>query len=302
VGTPERGMTEEELASSLSPRSAAIVIFAGSSTLSLATVVQIANKATLPVPVILDAAACLPPVSRLWEYVEQGADCVVFSGGKAIRGPQSSGFIVARNWIVEAAHQQACPKEQSVCRAMKTSKESIVGLVAALEAFVFEQEDYPHEVNFTATLLVDKLRDAVTKAGLSAYTNLRVQTGADAGVTDVQPNMHMLVFVDLVGLHYDASSASPTGSSVYGSGVDHGSPLVIEALDAPTWLAAYLAKADDFDDDDGEKHKRRIASNTTASGLMFNPILLTHQETEIIARRVVSGIRALLQLRPVSKL
>ena len=48
------------------------------------------------VPLFNDAAADLPPVGRLTEYVHQGFDLVAFSGGKALRGPQSSGLLMGR--------------------------------------------------------------------------------------------------------------------------------------------------------------------------------------------------------------
>ena len=44
------------------------------------------------VPVLVDAAGELPPLSRLTRYTELGADLVNFSGGKNICGPSSSGM------------------------------------------------------------------------------------------------------------------------------------------------------------------------------------------------------------------
>src|SRR5204862_4708608 len=39
------------------------------------------------VPTLLDAAADVPPVSRIAEYLKLGFDLVAVSGGKAVRGP-----------------------------------------------------------------------------------------------------------------------------------------------------------------------------------------------------------------------
>ena len=46
-----------------------------------------------------------------------------------IRGPQSSGFMIGKKWLINAARANACPNETAVGRPMKTSKESIVGFV-----------------------------------------------------------------------------------------------------------------------------------------------------------------------------
>ena len=87
------------------------------------------------VPVIVDAAAEVPPVENLSRFVEEGADLVTFSGGKAIRGPQSSGFILGRADLIEACRANDNPN-MSVGRSMKAGKEEIVGLVKAVELYV----------------------------------------------------------------------------------------------------------------------------------------------------------------------
>ncbi len=91
------------------------------------------------VPVIVDAASMLPPRSNLRKYVAQGADMVIFSGGKAIRGPQGTGVLCGRADLIEAAAANASPN-QFLGRSMKVAKEEIVGLVAALQLFVEEDE------------------------------------------------------------------------------------------------------------------------------------------------------------------
>ncbi len=79
------------------------------------------------VPVILDAAA----EEDLNRFAHSGVDLVTFSGGKAIGGP-SSGIIAGRADLVEACRAQLA----GIGRPMKVGKESIVGLVAALSAYV----------------------------------------------------------------------------------------------------------------------------------------------------------------------
>jgi L-seryl-tRNA(Ser) seleniumtransferase len=64
---------------------------------------------------------------------------VSFSGGKGIRGPQSTGFLIGRRDLIRAAALNASPN-QAIGRAAKTSKEEIAGLVTALELFLGEDE------------------------------------------------------------------------------------------------------------------------------------------------------------------
>ena len=92
------------------------------------------------VPVIVDAASMLPPRENLYRYLRAGADMVVYSGGKGVRGPQGSGILVGRADLIEAATLQASPA-QFLGRGMKVAKEEIIGLVASLAAFVEEDED-----------------------------------------------------------------------------------------------------------------------------------------------------------------
>jgi len=105
--------------------------------LTLEQVVAIAHKRS--VPVIVDAASMLPPRENLTKYLRQGADLVSFSGGKGIRGPQSTGILAGRRDLIRAVALNASPN-QALARAAKTSKEEICGLVVALEAFMAEDE------------------------------------------------------------------------------------------------------------------------------------------------------------------
>jgi uncharacterized pyridoxal phosphate-dependent enzyme len=91
------------------------------------------------IPLVVDAAAELPPVSNLTAFFADGADLVVFSGGKEIRGPQSSGLILGSEEMIGYCIANCFPN-YSVGRAMKTDKETIVGLVKAVELFM--QRDY----------------------------------------------------------------------------------------------------------------------------------------------------------------
>jgi len=91
------------------------------------------------IPIIVDAAAELPPFENIGKYLDMGADLVIFSGGKEIRGPQASGLIIGNKELIDACHANCCPNH-SIGRPMKISRETIAGLVAAVELFV--RKDY----------------------------------------------------------------------------------------------------------------------------------------------------------------
>ncbi len=87
------------------------------------------------VPVIVDAAAQLPPVENLWKFTQMGADAAIFSGGKDLRGPQSSGLVLGKQWIVDACALNGNPNH-GIGRPMKVGKEEMLGLLAAVERYL----------------------------------------------------------------------------------------------------------------------------------------------------------------------
>jgi L-seryl-tRNA(Ser) seleniumtransferase len=87
------------------------------------------------IPVIVDAAAEVPPVANLRRFVDEGADLVTFSGGKAIGGPQSSGLVLGRDDLIRACAFNDAPN-MNIGRGTKVAKEEIVGLVRALELYL----------------------------------------------------------------------------------------------------------------------------------------------------------------------
>jgi len=129
---------EWELESAIGPKTAAVLYVAGDpyakGALDLETVLRIAHRHD--VPVVVDAAAQLPPVTNLWHFTRDlGADLALFSGGKGLHGPQASGLIVGRPDLIEACSANGAPYQRLV-RAMKVGKEEIAGLVRAVEIYV----------------------------------------------------------------------------------------------------------------------------------------------------------------------
>ncbi|HEU5433929.1 MAG TPA: aminotransferase class V-fold PLP-dependent enzyme, partial [Thermomicrobiales bacterium] len=127
-----------ELEAAINPATAAVLFVAGEhvahGALPLAQTVAIAHERG--VPVIVDAAAQLPPAENLWRFTrERGVDLAVFSGGKDLRGPQASGLILgAAEWI-EACRVNGSP-HQRLARPMKAGKEEMAGLLIAVERYL----------------------------------------------------------------------------------------------------------------------------------------------------------------------
>ncbi len=130
------------------------------------------------VPVLVDAAAELPPPGNLRSFVETGADLVAFSGGKMLCGPQNSGLLVGRRTLIASAALQSLdmhvdselwrpPSDfidvealqriptHGIGRGMKVAKETVAGLMAALA--MFEGADHDREA--------ERLQDSVREIG-----------------------------------------------------------------------------------------------------------------------------------------
>jgi L-seryl-tRNA(Ser) seleniumtransferase len=126
-----------ELVAALNEKTAAFVWFQGAMSgradFPLAEV--IAHCGARGVPVIVDAAAQLPPVENLWCFTQMGAACAIFSGGKDLRGPQSSGLVVGRKWLIDAIRPNGNPNA-SIGRPMKVGNEEMAGLLAAVQRYL----------------------------------------------------------------------------------------------------------------------------------------------------------------------
>lgn len=176
--------------------------------LPLGTVIDVAHEND--VPVIVDAAAELPPKENLHRYTDAGADLVAFSGGKAVRGPQTTGILAGREDLVRSVALQQLPSgthedlwdppqslidtdavsgmpRHGIGRPMKVGKEELVGLIRALELFLEEDEREVLEVwNEIGSFLAEELRatDGLSVSVLNEddpdrVTELHVDTESD---------------------------------------------------------------------------------------------------------------------------
>lgn len=87
------------------------------------------------IPTMNDAASDATPKENLWKYTKMGFDLVIFSGGKALRGPQSSGLLLGRKDLIDAALPAMSPFG-GIGRGMKVGKEELCGLLAAVERYL----------------------------------------------------------------------------------------------------------------------------------------------------------------------
>lgn len=87
------------------------------------------------VPTMNDAASDATPKENLWKYTQQGFDLVIFSGGKALRGPQASGLLLGRKDLIDASYPAMSPFG-GIGRGMKVGKEELCGLLAAVERYL----------------------------------------------------------------------------------------------------------------------------------------------------------------------
>src|SRR5918993_1302976 len=129
-----------ELEAAITPRTAMIFYAAGfhfaTGAISLAETVEVAHAHNIPV--VVDAAAQLPPTENLWRFTREfGADAAVFSGGKDFHGPQASGLIVGTEKMIAAIAVNGAP-HQRLARPMKVGKEEMIGLLTAVERYVAE--------------------------------------------------------------------------------------------------------------------------------------------------------------------
>ncbi len=119
------------------------------------------------IPVIVDAAAQLPPKANLQRFISEGADLVAFSGGKVLGGPQASGILCGRRELIMSAALQHLDldiyadmwkppallidksllkgtPQHGIGRSSKVGKEEVVGLLTALRLFVEESDASRH--------------------------------------------------------------------------------------------------------------------------------------------------------------
>ena len=176
--------SREELEAALGPRTAMVMVLAGRGSqegpLSLKVIASLA--APRAVPVLVDAAADELVVPN--PHLTDGADMVVYSGGKCLRGPQCAGLLIGRRDLVQAAWINSAP-HHGFGRGFKVGREEIMGMLAAVDAWRHSRNHAEERRTWTSWL--EHIADRVTEVpgvtaeivqpqGLSNRTpSLRVQ-------------------------------------------------------------------------------------------------------------------------------
>ena len=181
----ENGTTPDELENAITDKTAAIFYFANPSRehlwVSYEKGIEIAQKHG--VPLIVDAAAQLPPPENLWRFTHKGADLAMFSGGKGLCGPQSSGLIVGKKPLIDAIAFNG-PPNPFIGRGMKVGKEEMVGLLAAVEWYLNQDHDnlmqsYEDQVTYYA----DEFEDI---QGVSVHRSFPSEAGQPMPRTEIR--------------------------------------------------------------------------------------------------------------------
>ena len=140
----EHVTTRADLEDAICQKTAAVGYFAfdpQEGVLPLETVLETSHRHDIPV--IVDAAAEVPPLENLTKFIRMGCDLVLYSAGKDIGAPSDTGIILGRRELVTTCmrlgpHNREIINSEArdyIGRPMKTSKEDILAVVAALARY-----------------------------------------------------------------------------------------------------------------------------------------------------------------------
>jgi len=213
----------EEFKTALGPRAAMIYVLAGpnaeSGPLTYDMIYPLARERNIPV--LVDAAAEELTIPNA--HLTRGATLVGYSGGKCLRGPQSTGLILGRKDLVKAAWVHGAP-HHGYGRAMKVGKEEAMGMLAAVE--MWTKRDHRAEWNAWMSWTKDIAKaveqiDGVTSSiqeteelsNHSPVLNIRWDT-EKIGVTGADVEHTLFTTEPRITLFGRASATSDTGVSI----------------------------------------------------------------------------------------
>jgi L-seryl-tRNA(Ser) seleniumtransferase len=168
--------TREDLDRALEEPVALVVLLGKQEHLSAVRLEEIASVCKpRGVPIMVDAAS--EHIERPSPWLRRGADLVIYSGGKFLRGPQTSGLLLGDKGLCQAAWRNGSP-HQALGRPMKVSKEDIVGVVAALEYWFGERDETAERRKWDTDL-------AIIAERLGALDGVRGEVLEPSGVDQV---------------------------------------------------------------------------------------------------------------------
>lgn len=166
------------------------------------------------IPVIVDAAAQLPPAGNLWRYTRAlGADLALFSGGKFIMGPQSSGILLGKRPLIEACRLHGFPNA-NIGRPFKLGKEEMAALLTAVERLV---ESDPDRQTEQYNKILDTIERGIT--GLPGVGTSRTDRGR-LGQTIPLLMIHLPAGKDSLACHAYLRASDPAVDIGYFHGGD----------------------------------------------------------------------------------
>ena len=171
----------EELGKALNSRTAMIYLMAGAETLpgekfALETIAGIANPKGIPI--LIDAAAEDLTIPNI--HLKQGAAIVVYSGGKALCGPQCAGLLLGRKDLLMSAWQASSP-HHGPGRDNKVGKEEMMGMLAAVEAWVARDHVEKHKIWHTWL-------EAISQK-VSSMSGLKTKLNEPQGLSNNSPSL-----------------------------------------------------------------------------------------------------------------
>jgi uncharacterized pyridoxal phosphate-dependent enzyme len=252
--------SEKEFKQKISSRTAMVYILSGPDAekgpLGIPNLCRIAKEHG--VPVFVDAAAEEPLVPNI--HIQHGATLVGYSGGKCMRGPQSSGMLIGQKDLCRAAYFQAAP-HHNYGRAYKCSKEEIMGLLAAVREW-YKRDHAAEQLEWLSWLQTIEAR----VKGLPSVTTEYLQP---EDLSNRAPRLR---------IHWDANQLKITGTEMIAR-LDAGNPRIMldggigtrpDQMASSVTIMPYMMNA-------GEEHiiADAIYLALTVPGQYSNPVIPT---------------------------
>jgi L-seryl-tRNA(Ser) seleniumtransferase len=139
------------------------------------------------IPTIVDAAVVDPVARGIREILSFGPDSISISGGKGLNGPNATGLLIGKSAFISKARDLAFPN-YGPGRAMKVSKEQIVGLMMAVK-LASKADDVK---------LVESWKKRVerVRAAVEGIPGVRTETLFPWGLNFPQPIPRVGVFIE----------------------------------------------------------------------------------------------------------
>lgn len=257
------GASAQQMADAIGPVTAGAFFHGQAEPGGLSIEAFVATAHVHDLAVLVDASMSLPPRANLRRYIAAGADLVAFSGGKTIRGPQASGFLAGRadlllsvglqqqdmdvlpaTWVRRALLDSGALRRvpsHGIGRSMKTGKEEIVGLLAALERYAGLDEDAERD---SWTALAERIATGLAGIpGLAVRTELAQADGRPVPMTivTVDAQAYELSAVELVGRLAGRDPIVMVGDHDAEAGIIRIDPENLDEAGADEVIAAFRA-------------------------------------------------------------